>query len=114
LPEVNIRIEWHDGLIVYPNYREDTGRPTPLVIHQQTVGSVLFHLMDTIPNGRMMLSPVALYLGNYIVQPDLFWIAEKSACLDKVTHLEGPPDLIVEITSPNNTANDYVDEVRSL
>jgi Uma2 family endonuclease len=108
LPEVNIRIEWHDGLILYPNYSEETGRPTPIVIHQLRVISILSYLMDTIPNGRMMLSPVALHLGKYIVQPDVFWIAENSACLDKTSHLEGPPELIVEILSPDNIANDRV------
>jgi Uma2 family endonuclease len=49
-----------------------------------------------------------LRLGGRVVQPDVFWVAEESACVDQGSHYAGPPDLVIEVLSPSNTENDRV------
>ncbi len=108
LPEVNIHIEWHDGVVVYPNWNEETMSPSPLSRHQRLVGRIYAALLKAIPNGEVLLAPMDLLLSGRTSQPDLFWVAEDGTCIDHGTRYEGPPALIVEVLSPSNTANDRV------
>jgi Uma2 family endonuclease len=43
-----------------------------------------------------------VYLGDdNVVQPDVMWIAPDSPCTIGEKHLDGPPDLVVEVLSPS-------------
>lgn len=81
LPETTILIEHIDGQVIYPHWSRITMSPTPRPIHQLGVGELHLILRDIIPNGNVLLAPMELLLSTQTVQPDLFWIAEESACV---------------------------------
>ncbi len=45
--------------------------------------------------------------------PDIYFFARERAVLQRANHFEGPPDAIFEIVSPDSTARDYRDKVKS-
>jgi Uma2 family endonuclease len=108
LPEVAFHIEWHDGVVIYPNWNEATMSPSPTSDHQQVVVFTLHALLSLELGGTVVTAPMDVQLGGRVVQPDVFWIAPDGACRDEGGHYVGAPDLIVEVLSPSNTANDRV------
>ena len=108
LPEVPFHMEWHDGIVIYPNWSEDTMTPAPVTRHQRIVMHTIKLLLAIIPDGDLLTAPTDLRLSGRTVQPDVFWVAAESACVDQDSYYEGPPDLIVEVLSPSNTENDRV------
>jgi len=108
LPSVPFHMEWHAGTVIYPNWNEISMSPSPSSQHQRLVVRLLQVLAGLIPDGDLLTAPMDLYLSGRIVQPDVFWVAPGTACIDRGTFYEGPPALIVEVLSPTNTANDRV------
>lgn len=108
LPEIPFHIEWHDGIVIYPNWNEDTMAPSPMTRHQRLVVRLLQLLPTLQPEGDWLTAPMDLRLGGRVVQPDVFWVAADGACVDQGSHYAGPPDLVVEVLSPSNTENDRV------
>jgi Uma2 family endonuclease len=106
LPETGFPIEWHDGLVIYPHWNEETMSPAPTLRHQYIVMRIIKLLLGTVPGGDVFTAPTAVRLSQQTVQPDVFWIADDSACVPQETHFLGGPDLIVEVLSPGNTEND--------
>lgn len=81
--------------------------PAPLTRHQQSCGDIFFMLRRVIPNGRVFIAPIAVRFDDRnIVEPDVLWGAAESRCQITETHLEGPPDLVVEVLSPGSKRRD--------
>jgi Uma2 family endonuclease len=45
--------------------------------------------------------------------PDIYFFSRERSGLQQENHFEGPPDVIFEIVSPDSTARDYRDKLRS-
>lgn len=108
LPETMLRVEYIDGRVVYPNWNEDTMSPTPVPMHQRTVGYLHLLLQDIVPGGEVVLSPMDVKFGERKLQPDVFWIAEEGACVAGENHFIGAPDLVVEVLSSGNASHDRI------
>ena len=103
LPETNLHIEWHDGMVVYPDLDEEHVTVSPPIKHARIKGNVLVYLMGLLPHHRRLYpAPIAVQLDRYIVQPDILWIAEDSSIIEHDTHFEGAPTLIIEVISAHN------------
>ena len=108
LPEVSFHMEWHDGVVVYPNWNEETMSPAPNMYHQTIVMQVIKLLLNTIPDGRLFTAPTDVILSGRTVQPDVFWVSDSGQAAIEKNALIGPPDLVIEVLSPSNTENDRV------
>jgi Uma2 family endonuclease len=77
--------------------------PTPRMRHQDIVGR-LFRALSSFEDavgGKVILSPMDVELGeDAILQPDLAYIAPGSSTTCE-EHVVGPPDLVIEVLSPN-------------
>jgi Uma2 family endonuclease len=89
--------------------------PAPSFVHQYTLGELYEPLKAHIKAGQLgilVLSPSDVVLDeNNVVQPDLFFVANGSAChLQNMTHWQGAPDLCIEILSPSTAKRDMEDK----
>ncbi|MFV9506775.1 MAG: Uma2 family endonuclease [Oscillochloridaceae bacterium umkhey_bin13] len=84
--------------------------PAPNLAHQTTSGVLFYHLHQLIqlPGlGRVFAAPVDVELGPAtIVQPDLVVILHGGLAQLSEQRIIGPPDLIIEITSPSTASYD--------
>ena len=79
--------------------------PSPLTIHQDIALSVAATLRTHVRRyrlGRVLIAPtdVALAPGQTLV-PDVLFVASARAEIITATHVVGPPDLVVEVLSPD-------------
>ncbi|HLY26592.1 MAG TPA: Uma2 family endonuclease [Aggregatilineales bacterium] len=94
---------------------EEIMSPTPVRIHQNTLGRLFIVVQALVPNGEVIFAPMDVYFDEEnTVQPDLLWIAEGSAChwVENDKYLKGAPDLVVEILSPGSVRRDRKDKFR--
>lgn len=113
LPETRIHMEWHHGTVIYPDWdAASMRRPAPSSRHQMRVVRLIVLVSGMIPDGKMLTAPMDVRMGGRIVQPDVFWVAEESACVDHGTHYTGPPDLAIEVLPPSNTRHDRIEKFR--
>lgn len=84
--------------------------PAPKFPHQELVGKafVLLTQLNHQLAGKVVLSPMDVWLGDDCVQPDVFWVSgEGSLCkLGEDGYWYGAPDLVVEILSPSTAHKD--------
>ncbi len=83
--------------------------PAPLVRHQMVSGNLEEALRAFFKGKpcRMLHAPVDVRLSEEdVVQPDILVVCDESKF--RPTHVEGPPDLVVEILSPSTTSHDRV------
>jgi len=75
--------------------------PAPIPAHQQ-IARAVFRLLDELTSdGELIFAPSDVHLGDDVVQPDIFWIADGGQCgIVDGQYWRGAPDLIVEILSP--------------
>lgn len=99
LPEQSQPTELIEGELVV--------RGTPTLNHQRVAGNIYDRLRDIVPNGEVFYAPVSVKLddGNYY-QPDVLWVAANGACKMNDDGLNGPPDLVVEVISPDTAKVD--------
>lgn len=95
--------ELHNGKIIF--------MPSPLAPHQiasSNLHTELGYFVKRHKLGRVFAAPMDVrFTKNDVVQPDLFFI--KNDRLDIVQRIiEGAPDLVVEIKSDGNTANEMI------
>ncbi|MBI3763071.1 MAG: Uma2 family endonuclease [Chloroflexi bacterium] len=81
--------------------------PPPRPRHQTTSGNLSTRLDNHVRAkalGRVWYAPVGVRLPNQPVpvQPDIFFIAKGRLNIVGEDHIEGAPDLVVEILSPSN------------
>ncbi len=95
-PDDHLRREIIDGELIV--------NPAPVTRHQKAVAAIMVALFNYAKGsgGTALCAPydVVLALDN-VVEPDVLFI--RSDHLDRLgaTYLEGPPDLVVEISSPS-------------
>jgi Uma2 family endonuclease len=109
LPESMTRIDLIDGVVVYPHLDTETLRLTPTPDHQSWLGDVAFELMNWVKGlgGEVFIAPLEVYLDEANrVQPDVMWLASESNCTREETRLNGAPELVIEILSPDTVKHD--------
>jgi Uma2 family endonuclease len=99
--------EWVDGEVIIPM--------PPGNIHQITLGflyKLLSLFVDSFNLGHVGIAPFEVKLPHSSREPDIFYIATEN--LDRLTEerLVGPPDLIVEIISPDSVHRDRRDKFK--
>ncbi len=82
--------------------------PAPSTKHQQ-VSRRLFKIIDAATSGKgeLFYAPIDLYIDSVnVFQPDLLYLSEanRSSLTDR--GVEGPVDIVVEISSPSNSNTD--------
>lgn len=101
--EPGYRFEVLDGILIK--------EPSPNVIHQRVSRRLQRILEDYFwevdPGGEIFDAPLDVTFHNLnVVQPDLLYITGKQKELVKETRIDGPPALVVEITSPSSKRKD--------
>jgi Uma2 family endonuclease len=76
-------------------------------------GHVLFFLLTPLDRvhhlGKLYSAPYDIHLPTGdLVEPDLFFLSKDRWSLRRGSHIEGAPDLIMEITSPSTRTRDRV------
>jgi len=80
--------------------------------HEQNFTFLVYLLMAFVEErglGIVLTEPFQIRLGplQHRRSPDIFFIATKRMRILKTQHVEGPPDLIIEIVSPESEARDW-------
>ena len=79
----------------------------PSIRHQDVVGGMFSRIEQQLRGGscRPFIAPTAVRLSEHdVVEPDILVVCDSG----KITpsHIEGPPDVIVEVLSPGTSARD--------
>jgi Uma2 family endonuclease len=95
-PDDHLRREIIDGKLIV--------NPAPVTRHQIVVAAILVALFNYAKSsgGKVLCAPYDVVLApDNVVEPDVLFI--RSDHLDRLgpKYLEGPPDLVVEISSPS-------------
>ncbi len=99
LPETSEPTELINGVI--------TVAPSPISKHQRLVGRIYALLLQVSSQGEPMIAPMDVYLDDLnVFQPDVFWCAEDSQCVERDGYFYGAPELVVEVHSPATAKND--------
>ncbi len=102
LPEDRNRHELIDG--------EHYATAAPSFRHQTAVGNLLRLLGNFLQGralGRVWTSPIDVVLsGHDVVEPDLIFVSQANLERVKGRHLEGAPDLVVEVLSGSTRSRD--------
>ncbi|MDQ2787437.1 MAG: Uma2 family endonuclease [Chloroflexota bacterium] len=89
---------------------ELTMSPSPRYRHQDTVwrlGVLLHTFVETNKLGAVVGAPMDVILEpNTIVQPDLLFIRRENMEIITELNIQGPPDLCIEVLSPNTGLHD--------
>lgn len=99
LPETNLPVELIEGEVIMS--------PAPTSEHQIVAGELYSLLREIVAGGRVFFAPLDVYLNeNNAVQPDVFWVAPESRCVEREGRYHGPPDLVVEVVLPSSLRHD--------
>jgi Uma2 family endonuclease len=84
--------------------------PTPRPFHQTVslrIVEALSRFVQQQGLGEIFYAPCDVYLSRHdVVQPDIFFIASNRLGIIKENYIQGAPDLVIEILSPNNPERD--------
>lgn len=84
--------------------------------HQAIVGNLHWHLRSYLEGnhaGRVYLAPFDVVLSVHdVVEPDLLYVSNARAPRVLDSHVQGAPDLVVEVVSPNTRRRDEVAKKR--
>lgn len=84
--------------------------PAPNDKHQTIVGELFVALHRFVTEnrlGQVRVSPYDVVLSNYdVVQPDLLFVSNQRSSIITTANIQGAPDLVVEILSPNSAQYD--------
>jgi len=101
MPDDGRRYELIDGEIVVS--------PSPSLAHQELV-LLLVVLLDRFVRagklGRVILAPFDVHLGPNTLQPGILYVSTARFGILRVNHVQGGPDLVVEVASPSTQARD--------
>ncbi|MCL5283966.1 MAG: Uma2 family endonuclease [Armatimonadetes bacterium] len=102
LPDDNQRHELINGDLIMT--------PAPNVAHQQAVGNLhagLHHFITDNRLGNVYTAPLdVVFSSDNVVEPDILFISKGRADILTPNNVQGAPDLIVEVLSPNTEEND--------
>lgn len=86
--------------------------PAPNAKHQTTLIRLVRILSAYVEKnilGQVFIAPFDVVISkNDVVQPDLIFIPTKNEFKIKSSHMEGAPDLVVEIVSPGSAQRDRI------
>lgn len=89
---------------------EEFMTPAPNPAHQAAVSNLvrlLGNAADARKLGRAFVAPTDVVLSaNDVVQPDVFFIAQSRVSIIGPKNIQGPPDLVIEISSPSTGSLD--------
>jgi Uma2 family endonuclease len=103
LPETNRLMELINGEVIVS--------PSPVISHQHLVLNIAILIRGLMPGGEVMIAPMDVYLDDLnAVQPDVFWIAPDSQCVERGGWFYGAPELVVEVVSPSTSTRDRRDK----
>jgi Uma2 family endonuclease len=85
--------------------------PCPNTKHQVVSGNLYFLLrshLEREPVGRLFFAPFDIVFSQFdVVEPDLLYISkERAATILTAKHVEGAPELVIEIGSPSTRKRD--------
>jgi Uma2 family endonuclease len=96
------RFEIMDGVLLMP--------PSPNPVHQSIAGEIYDYLKQCVQKvglGRVYMAPLDVELGpKRVFQPDVLVLFNESLGKITASHVEGAPDLVVEVASPGTVAYD--------
>ena len=102
IPEDGQRHEILDGVHVVS--------PSPNALHQIVFGAAFVKLYVFVMEhglGRVLSAPFDVVLSEHdIVEPDILFISSSRAEILTESHVQGAPDLVVEILSPSTRRRD--------
>ena len=108
LPPGNLRYEILDGELVVS--------PAPNTRHQELVLRLTDQLLARVHKpglGRLILSPFDVKLSDTdVYEPDLLVVLPEHWHRITETHLDGPPDLAIEVVSPGSARRDRRGKLR--
>ncbi len=81
--------------------------PSPSTLHQIVLGNLAFELFEHLRGRpcRPFIGPIAVKLSELdVVEPDILVVCDSSKI--RATHIEGAPDMVVEVLSPATSAKD--------
>jgi len=91
---------------------------SPFGYHQQILRILLFRINSFIESslcGELFISPLDVILKKdlNVVQPDLIYIKKENLSIfHPEGHIQGVPDLLIEIVSPSSVPRDTVEKFR--
>lgn len=90
-------------------------QPSPTFNHQRLVTQISNMIDRTCSStGTVLVAPMDVYFDDSnIFQPDVIYIANDNSSIIKRHRIEGAPDLVAEILSPNTSANDKIRKKRN-
>jgi len=93
--------EWVEGRVILMS---------PVSLMHQDISQFLTFVLDSFVRqhklGKVTTAPFQMRLETSAREPDIFFVATENLNRLKPTHLDGPADLIVEITSPESGGRD--------
>lgn len=101
LPESNLPTELIDGELIMS--------PSPVDLHQDVTLNTATLVKRIGRGGKTKISPLDVYLGSNVLQPDVFWVSDGNplCTLGDDGFWYGAPDLTVEVVSPSSTNRDH-------
>lgn len=86
--------------------------PSPNTKHQivlLNLAAILKSFVERNNLGQIFIAPYDIVLSKYdVVQPDIIFVLNKNEQIIKSTHIEGVPDLVIEIISPGSAQRDRI------
>jgi Uma2 family endonuclease len=113
------KLTWEDYLAIPPDGRrhelidgEHYVSPAPNIRHQRIVLKLALALAELVRRsgaGEVFVAPVDVRVSKVdVLQPDILFLAREHADRLTETHLEGAPDLAVEVLSESSRRQDEV------
>ena len=87
--------------------------PSPIPLHQIVAGRLnrILQQAETADGGLALMAPMDVVLADdTVVQPDLLYIAKDRRPIVR-NHIEGPPDLVIEVLSPPTECRDRLEKL---
>ena len=106
LPDDRNRYEILEGELVMT--------PSPITVHQRVsrkIEAQLDHFVEENKLGEVFYAPCDTILSeDNIVQPDLLFISNDNKKVITEKNIQGAPDLLIEILSPNTAYHDLIEK----
>ena len=91
--------------------------PAPTPKHQKVSLNLAYFIKKHIENhpiGEIIVAPIDVLLNpQTVVQPDILFISKDNLAIITDKHIQGPPDLVIEISSPGTIQKDRILKVRT-
>jgi len=118
--DLKLELKSYDDLLVMPDdgnryeliFGEIVMSPAPATKHQFVLGELYANFRDQVAKkllGVVLFAPVDVKFSQFsVVEPDLIVVKGNRARIVTEKNVDGVPDLVVEILSPSNRAQDLV------